>query len=90
MPRASGGVAATCEGARLRGLTQSECVAYARHRSLGFIGAQSEANEFAGCVVWGGRTVEFNSGPAPGKSRRRRDDCNVRSKGGECLCTPSG
>ena len=65
-----------------RGLTQAECLAYARKRLLSFIGIQREPNEFAGCVVWNERTVEYNEHPK-GKG------CMVKRNGGACLCTPA-
>jgi len=68
-------------GVRLRGLTLTECTAYARHRSLEFIGVQHELAEFAGCVVWNGRTIEFND-------HSRSVGCNVRANHGVCLCVP--
>ena len=79
--RGDSGTCASLAGERRRGLTQAECVAYARVRGLEFIGSQSERSEFAGCVTWNRRTVEFNDHSAG-------TGCNVRSKGGECLCTP--
>jgi hypothetical protein len=81
---ATGAAAPTCASlgglpAR-RGLTQAECIAYARHHRLEFIGAQSEKGEFAGCVVWNRRTVEFND-------HSQGTGCNIESKGGQCICT---
>jgi hypothetical protein len=77
---ASVGNGATCTVLHKRGLKHTECIAYARRRGLEFIGVQSEASEFGGCVVWNGRSVEFNTAGL-------NVGCNVRSKGGECLCT---
>ena len=74
--QASGG------GQALRGLSQAECVAYARLQRLDFLGVQSERSEFGGCVVWNARTVEFNDVSVEG--------CNVGKNSGECLCTPAG
>lgn len=71
-------------GPTLRGLTQPECIAYARWRHLEFIGVVRELSEFAGCVIWGGRTVEFNE-HATGAGCT----ASVLAKGGQCLCTPA-
>ena len=71
----------------LRGLRLVECVAYARYRRLEFIGVGEERREFAGCVLWNGRTVEFNR---PRGFNGARAGCNVGAKGGECLCTTRG
>ena len=76
--RASG--APTCASIDgLVGLSQPECVAYARLHSLEYLGTQREPTEFGGCVVWQRRTVEFNEFVGG-------VGCNVRAKGGECIC----
>ena len=64
----------------LRGLSQAECVAYARWRKLEFIGVQVERTEFGGCVVWNGRTVEYNAD-------KSGVGCGLDGNGGACLCT---
>ena len=86
-PEAMRGGSGRCEdapvggvGVARRGLTHAECVAYARSRRLEFLGVQREPSEFAGCVAWNGRTVEFNAD-------KKGSGCNVAGKGGECLCT---
>ena len=66
-----------------RGLTQPECVAYARlHPQMAYLGSQTESGEFGGCVVWERRSIEFNG-------FRGGVGCNVGAKGGVCLCTPA-
>ena len=39
---------------------------------LPFLGVQAETNEFAGCVVWDGRNIEYNS-----HDDSKRVGCNV-------------
>ena len=68
-------------GPMRRGLTQAECIAYARLHTLDFLGTQHERTEFAGCVVWNGKNAEFNSHEA------HHVGCNIGAGGGACLCT---
>ena len=82
MPNTAAEKGGRCEQAEgeLRGLSQAECVAYARWRKLEFIGVQVERTEFGGCVVWNGRTVEFNAD-------KSGVGCGLDGNGGACLCT---
>ena len=82
MPKAAAEKGGRCEQAEgeLRGLSQAECVAYARWRKLEFIGVQVERTEFGGCVVWNGRTVEYNAD-------KSGVGCGLDGNGGACLCT---
>ena len=70
-------------GTALRGLSQAECVAYARLHGRSFLGVQREPSEFPGCVRWRRADVEFNDVP----TRDGRATCALGKQRGECLCT---
>eukprot|EP00966_Prymnesium_polylepis_P081910 1897132-Prymnesium_polylepis.1 len=79
------GTCATSRGrgdGALRGLNIGECDRYAHERGAGrsYIGANYEGGEFAGCVLWEGKVVEFNS------AEERGLPCDLSTKRGACLC----
>jgi len=72
----------SCAEAAMRSLTHAECLAFARRKKMQFIGAHKEPSEFAGCVIWNGRDVEFNDVPLMAHTAQ----CKVAEHGGRCLC----
>ena len=67
---------------KVRGLSLRECDSYARLEGAGrsFIGANAEPKEFAGCVLWERRFVEFNSAGS------LTVPCSLSKQRGQCLC----
>ena len=78
----------TCSTNRapLRAMTSSECEQHARAMGATFIGLSADMSEFAGCVLWSGKFLEYNKNPNGDVT------CETVSKreAAKCLCLYAG